>query len=71
MIPYYYDHIASRLLNGEDQLIVAHGSSLRALIKKLENINDHDIVNLEVPNAEPIVYTMDDQLNIVDKKILH
>lgn len=70
LMPYYYDHIASRMLNGEDQLIVAHGSSLRALIKKLEHINNHDIVKLEVPNAEPIIYTMDRELNIVDKKIL-
>lgn len=70
LMPYYYDEVASRLLNGEDQLIVAHGSSLRALIKKLENINNHDIVKLEVPNAEPIIYTMDDQLNIVKKDIL-
>ena len=70
LMPYYYDKIASRMLRGEDQIIVAHGSSLRALIKKIENINDHDIVNLEVPNAEPIVYTMDTQLNIIDKKIL-
>lgn len=70
LMPYYYDEIASRLLNGEDQLIVAHGSSLRALIKKLENINNHDIVKLEVPNAQPIIYTMDDQLNIVKKDIL-
>lgn len=70
LMPYYYDKIASRMLRGEDQIIVAHGSSLRALIKKIENINDHDIVNLEVPNAEPIVYTMDKQLNIIDKKIL-
>lgn len=70
LMPYYYDHIASRMLNGEDQLIVAHGSSLRALIKKLEHINNHDIVKLEVPNAEPIIYTMDQELNIVDKKIL-
>lgn len=70
LMPYYYDHIASRLMNGEDQLIVAHGSSLRALIKKLEQINDHDIVKLEVPNAEPIVYTMDDHLKIINKQIL-
>lgn len=70
LMPYYDDQVAPRLLNGEDQLIVAHGSSLRALIKKLENIDDHDIVKLEVPNAEPIVYTMDDQLNIVNKEIL-
>ena len=70
LMPYYYDEVASRMLMGEDQLIVAHGSSLRALIKKLEDINDHDIVKLEVPNAQPIIYTMDDQLNIIDKKIL-
>lgn len=70
LMPYYYDHIASRLMNGEDQLIVAHGSSLRALIKKLEQINDHDIVKLEVPNAEPIVYTMDGHLKIINKQIL-
>ena len=56
---------------GEDQLIVAHGSSLRALIKKLENINDQDIIKLEVPNAEPIIYTFNPQLEIIDKKILH
>lgn len=70
LMPYYYDHVATRLMNQEDQLIVAHGSSLRALIKKIENINDHDIVKLEVPNAEPIVYTMDKNLTIIDKKIL-
>ena len=70
LMPYYYDHIASRLMNGEDQLIVAHGSSLRALIKKLEQINDHDIVKLEVSNAEPIVYTMDEHLKIINKQIL-
>lgn len=70
LLPYYYDYVASRMMNNEDQLIVAHGSSLRALIKKIENINDHDIVKLEVPNAEPIVYTMDQDLNIIDKKIL-
>lgn len=71
LMPYYLDQIASQLLMGEDQLIVAHGSSLRALIKKLENINNQDIVKLEVPNAQPIVYTMDQELNIVKKEILN
>lgn len=70
LMPYYYAEIASRLLNGEDQLVVAHGSSLRALIKKLEKIDNQEIIHLEVPNAEPIVYTMDQHLNILDKKIL-
>ena len=71
LLPYYHDEIASRLLQGEDQLIVAHGSSLRALIKKIENINDHDIVKLEVPNAEPIIYTLDEHLTIMNKQVLN
>ncbi|KRL63137.1 2,3-bisphosphoglycerate-dependent phosphoglycerate mutase [Lactobacillus psittaci] len=70
LMPYYYGQVASHLLLGQDQLIVAHGSSLRALIKKLEQIDNKEILNLEVPNAEPIVYTMDSDLKIVDKKIL-
>lgn len=70
LMPYYHDQVASRLLKGEDQLIVAHGSSLRALIKKLEQIDNHDILKLEVPNAQPIIYTFDKQLNITKKEIL-
>ncbi|CCI81199.1 phosphoglycerate mutase 1 [Lactobacillus hominis DSM 23910 = CRBIP 24.179] len=70
LMPYYIDHIAPELLAGRDQLIVAHGSSLRALIKKIEDISDTDIVKLEVPNAQPIVYTFDENLNIVKKEIL-
>ena len=54
---------------GEDQLIVAHGSSLRALIKYLEDINNVDILKLEVPNAQAIVYDFDQELNILDKII--
>ena len=49
--------------------IVAHGSSLRALIKHLEDINNVDILKLEVPNAQAIVYDFDQKLNIVDKMI--
>lgn len=70
LMPYYHDQVASRLLKGEDQLIVAHGSSLRALIKKLEQIDNHDILKLEVPNAQPIIYTFDKHLNITKKEIL-
>lgn len=70
LLPYYHDQVASRLLKGEDQLIVAHGSSLRALIKKLEHIDNHDILKLEVPNAQPIIYTFDEHLQITKKEIL-
>ena len=71
LMPYYIDHIAPQLLAGNDQLVVAHGSSLRALIKKLEDINDQDIVKLEVPNAQPIVYTFESNLQIINKEILY
>lgn len=70
LLPYYHDQIAARLLKGEDQLVVAHGSSLRVLIKKLDGISDRNIISLEVPNAEPIIYTMDQELQILDKRIL-
>lgn len=70
LMPYYYDQIASRMRLDQDQLVVAHGSSLRALIKKLERINNQEIINLEVPNAEPIIYTMDADLKIIKKQIL-
>lgn len=70
LMPYYVDKIAPELLLDHDQLIVAHGSSLRALIKKLENISDSDIVKVEVPNAQPIVYTLDEHLRIIKKEIL-
>ena len=71
LMPYFWDHIAPELMSGHDQLIVAHGSSLRALIKKIEGISNEDIVKVEVPNAEPIVYTFDSDLHIIKKEILH
>lgn len=70
LMPYFWDKIAPELLAGHDQLIVAHGSSLRALIKKIENISNQDIVKVEVPNAQPIVYTFDENLKIIKKEIL-
>lgn len=71
LLPYWIDVIAPHLLRGEDQLIVAHGSTLRALIKYVEGIKDADIDGVEVGNAEPIVYTFDAQLHITTKNILH
>ena len=54
----------------EDILIVAHGNSLRALIKDLENISDEDIVNLEIPTGKPIVYEIDEMYNVISKEVL-
>lgn len=68
LIPYWQDNIAPKLMDGKNQLIVAHGSTLRALIKYLENIDDEDIMNVEVDNGSPIHYQLDDKLNIVKKE---
>ncbi|MBD5070008.1 MAG: 2,3-diphosphoglycerate-dependent phosphoglycerate mutase [Lactobacillus sp.] len=70
IIPYWVDHIAPELLRGKNQLVVAHGSTLRALIKYLEAISDEGIDGVEVANAAPIVYELDEKLQIISKTIL-
>lgn len=70
LLPYWQDQIAPRLLDHKNQLIVAHGSSLRALVKYLEQIPDDQIDQVEVPNGQPIIYQFDDQLRLLDKEIL-
>jgi 2,3-bisphosphoglycerate-dependent phosphoglycerate mutase len=51
-------------------IVSAHGNSLRALEKHLSNISDEDIVGLEIPTGEPIVYELDDDLNLVERYYL-
>jgi len=65
IIPYYVDQVAPLLLDGKDQLIVAHGSTIRALIKYIENISDEDIDGIEVANGKPLIYELDNKLNII------
>jgi len=54
------------LLDGKNQLIVAHGSTIRALIKYVESISDEDIDGVEVANGKPLIYEFDDKLNILN-----
>ena len=70
VLPYYFDHIAPQLLDGETVLVAAHGNSLRALAKHLEKISDEDIMGLEIPTGQPLVYELDDELNVVKKYYL-
>lgn len=70
LLPYWQDQIAPQLLDGKNQLIVAHGSSLRALIKYLDQIPDDKIDQVEVPNGKPIMYEFDDHLNIIKKTFI-
>ncbi|MBK0041375.1 MULTISPECIES: 2,3-bisphosphoglycerate-dependent phosphoglycerate mutase [Leuconostoc] len=59
LIPYWTSAILPQLKNGENVLMVAHGSTLRALIKYIEDISDDDIDGLEIGNGEPILYEYD------------
>ena len=67
VLPYYEAEIAPALKRGERVIVAAHGNSLRALEKHLSGIADADIVGLEIPTGQPIVYELDDDLNKVDR----
>jgi 2,3-bisphosphoglycerate-dependent phosphoglycerate mutase len=67
VIPFWEDEIAPKLLDGKNVIIAAHGNSLRALTKYIENISDADIMDVEMATGEPVVYTFDDKLKVTDK----
>jgi 2,3-bisphosphoglycerate-dependent phosphoglycerate mutase len=58
-LPYWHEAIAPRIKAGERVLIAAHGNSLRALVKYLDNISDEAIVELNIPTGIPLVYELD------------
>jgi len=71
--PYFRREIRPQLALGKTLLIAAHGNSLRALTKDLENISDNDIVSLEIPTGIPIVYRLEvseTQIKIIKKTVL-
>jgi len=61
-LPYWHASIAPRILAGQRVLIVAHGNSLRALVKYLDHTSDEDIVELNIPTGIPLVYELDASL---------
>jgi 2,3-bisphosphoglycerate-dependent phosphoglycerate mutase len=62
VLPYWCDAIAPRLREGQRVLIVAHGNSLRAVVKHLDGLSDSEIPNLEIPTGVPLVYELDADL---------
>ena len=67
MLPYWYDAIIPDLAAGMMPLVVAHGNSLRALVKHLDGISDADIAELNIPTGMPLVYELDDQFRPVQR----
>lgn len=68
VMPIWQDQIEPDLRAGKNIIIAAHGNSLRALTKHLEGISDEDIMGLEIPTGSPIIYELDHDLKVIDKK---
>lgn len=64
VLPYWDGTIVPRLQSSGQVLIAAHGNSIRALIKHLDGISDEDITGVEIPTGDPLVYELDDDLNV-------
>jgi 2,3-bisphosphoglycerate-dependent phosphoglycerate mutase len=62
VLPFWRESIAPALLAGKKPLLVAHGNSIRALIKYLDDMSDEAIIELNIPNGVPLVYELDAQL---------
>lgn len=67
VLPWWQDAVVPQLRAGQQVLVVAHGNSLRALIKHLEGISDADIAELNVPTGMPRLYRFDDAMTLVEE----
>jgi 2,3-bisphosphoglycerate-dependent phosphoglycerate mutase len=63
-LPYWHDCIAKELRCGKNVLVSAHGNSLRALVKYLDHIPDEEIAGLNIPTGYPLIYEIDEELNV-------
>ena len=70
MLPYWHDRIVPDLLAGREPLVVAHGNSIRALVKHLDGISDEEIVDLNIPTGVPLLYELDDSFSPVSSRYL-
>jgi 2,3-bisphosphoglycerate-dependent phosphoglycerate mutase len=66
VLPYWHETIVPDLLAGKKVVIVAHGNSIRALVKYLDDIPDNVITELNIPTGVPLVYELDDNLRAVN-----
>jgi 2,3-bisphosphoglycerate-dependent phosphoglycerate mutase len=70
VLPCWNEQLAPALRAGQRVLVVAHGNSIRALVKLLDGISDDDIVGVNIPNGIPLVYELDDDLRPVSHRYL-
>ncbi|MEJ0084820.1 MAG: 2,3-diphosphoglycerate-dependent phosphoglycerate mutase [Pseudomonadota bacterium] len=65
VLPFWNDRIVAELKAGKNVLVAAHGNSLRAMVKMLDNVSEADITELNIPTGVPLVYELDDNLKPV------
>ena len=65
VLPFWNDRIVAELKSGKNVLVVAHGNSLRAVVKMLDNVSEAEITELNIPTGVPLVYELDEQLKPV------
>jgi 2,3-bisphosphoglycerate-dependent phosphoglycerate mutase len=70
VLPYWQNEIVPHLNAGQNVLVVAHGNSLRSLVKHLDEVSDEEITELNIPTGIPLVYEFDDNLSVVSRGYL-
>jgi 2,3-bisphosphoglycerate-dependent phosphoglycerate mutase len=70
LLPYWENEIVPDLREGKTVLVVAHGNSMRALVKHLDGVSDEDIVELNIPTGIPLVYELDDEMRPITRRYL-
>ena len=70
VVPYYENVVKKDLMAGKRVLVVAHGNSLRALVKYFDNLTNEEIVKVNIPTGVPLVYEFDDNFNVTSKYYL-
>lgn len=69
-LPYWHETIAPQVHAGKRVIITAHGNSLRALVKYLDDVSDADIVGMNIPTGVPLLYELDDSLKPISSRYL-
>lgn len=69
-LPFWEDKIAPALKSGKNVFVGAHGNSIRALVKHIKGLSDEEIMDVEIPNFPPLVFELDEDLNILNEYFL-
>jgi 2,3-bisphosphoglycerate-dependent phosphoglycerate mutase len=69
-LPYWKETVAPQVMSGRRVIISAHGNSLRALVKYLDNLTDDEVVSLNIPTGIPLVYELDESLGVAGSRYL-